>query len=227
LLQRFICKMICLKEGSVLGNGVEKIHGVLFSWLKNLDSELSTIIHNSDIRAFTVSPICFNNSQLRKNGRLYFQKDSVYYFYVHSLDFFTFEAFTKLSEVENEKVFFIGDVFFKCVEFKPLEESVSYKQIVDYSIFWKNSIEKVSFYFLSPTSFRRQGQQLLFPLPELIFGNLLNRWNQLSSFPFEKIDVEEFGRIMISQYNLSTEMIKFSNYKVIGFKGKVFSEFII
>lgn len=127
--------------------------------------------------------------------------------------------------MENEKVFFIGDVFFKCVEFKPLEEPVSYKQIVDYSIFWKNSIEKVSFYFLSPTSFRRQGQQLLFPLPELIFGNLLNRWNQLSSFPFEKIDVEEFGRIMISQYNLSTEMIKFSNYKVIGFKGKVLYSF--
>ena len=69
----------------------------------------------------------------------------------------------------------------------------------------------------TPTSFRQSGTQILFPLPELVFGNLLRRWNSFS--PLQLESSIDFSQIKVKNYKLHTEMVHFEKYMVVGFIG--------
>lgn len=43
---------------------------------------------------------------------------------------------------------------------------------------------RVAFFFASPTSFHRDGRQVPYPLPELVIGSLLDRWNAFAPIAF-------------------------------------------
>lgn len=78
---------------------------------------------------------------------------------------------------------------------------------------------KVILEFCSPTTFENEEEQL-FPLSELVFSSLLKKWNAFSDvkipFPFQG----EFKKIRVTQHRLKTEIVPFSENKIIGFMGK-------
>jgi len=78
-----------------------------------------------------------------------------------------------------------------------------------------------TFRFKSPTSFRSQGQQLLFPTPELFFGSLMQKWNAFARKKITREIAEDFKKILVKRYNLETQEVSFSVYKIIGFTGVV------
>jgi len=78
-----------------------------------------------------------------------------------------------------------------------------------------------TFHFKSPTSFRSQGQQILFPAPELLFGSLMQKWNAFARKKITREIAEDFKKILVTRYSLETQEISFSNYKIIGFTGEV------
>jgi CRISPR-associated endoribonuclease Cas6 len=78
---------------------------------------------------------------------------------------------------------------------------------------------QISLRFLSPTSFRSRGEQKVFPEPESVFSSLLRKWNAFSNIKFPKELEEEFSKIRVTRYSTRTELVEFSNYKIIGFKG--------
>jgi len=78
-----------------------------------------------------------------------------------------------------------------------------------------------SFGFRSPTSFRSQGQQLLFPTPDLFFGSLMQRWNAFARKKVTREIAEDFRKILVTRYSLETQEVSFSDYKIIGFTGEV------
>lgn len=79
----------------------------------------------------------------------------------------------------------------------------------------------VTLEFLTPTSFKGDGIQTLFPEPRLVFSSLLRRWNAFSDAKLPEEYLELLPSIKVSNYSLCTELIHFSRYKIIGFKGRV------
>lgn len=63
--------------------------------------------------------------------------------------------------------------------------------------------------FLSPTTFRSQGKHLPIPLPELVFGSLLEKWNRFSPIAFDE-GLRDYAAqsLAVERYELSTRAVK-------------------
>jgi CRISPR-associated endoribonuclease Cas6 len=67
---------------------------------------------------------------------------------------------------------------------------------------------KLALRFLSPTGFRSGGRQQPLPLPELVFGSLLERWNAFAPLAFPA-DARRYAAecVSISRFDLSSRAI--------------------
>ncbi|MCP2519121.1 CRISPR system precrRNA processing endoribonuclease RAMP protein Cas6 [Candidatus Aminicenantes bacterium AC-335-B20] len=81
--------------------------------------------------------------------------------------------------------------------------------------------ENIVLEFSSPTIFEISEKRRLFPDPEIVFCSLLEKWNKFSSIKLSEQIKNEFGKIEVIQYRLTTEFVNFSNKKIPGFLGKV------
>ena len=79
---------------------------------------------------------------------------------------------------------------------------------------------QVTLDFLSPTAFKVKGRNFLFPQPELVFNSLLERWCAFSPVALPPSLPESFAAIDVSRHHLWTELVAFTRYKWIGFKGQ-------
>jgi CRISPR-associated endoribonuclease Cas6 len=75
--------------------------------------------------------------------------------------------------------------------------------------------------FVTPTAFKKNEMQIVFPHPELVFSSLLKRWNAFSELKIAEEHTIRFASIKVSSYQLCTELLHFSSYKMVGFKGRV------
>ncbi len=75
--------------------------------------------------------------------------------------------------------------------------------------------------FLSPTLFRRSGESLVLPEPELVFGSLLRTWNTFSPLQLPPYEPADLCTLMISHHRIHTQMVDFGAYKLLGFVGRV------
>lgn len=74
--------------------------------------------------------------------------------------------------------------------------------------------------FESPTAFRSQHMQVLFPLPALVFGSLLDHWNTFSGVQLHP-DLRAFAEecVGVSSHNIKTRSVSFDDYHQSGFVG--------
>ena len=66
---------------------------------------------------------------------------------------------------------------------------------------------RVSFLFSSPTTFKSQGRHVPVPMPGLVFGSLLNRWNEFAPVAFPE-EVKQYADecLAVSRYQLSSRV---------------------
>lgn len=71
-----------------------------------------------------------------------------------------------------------------------------------------NLPRKVALLFHSPTSFQSKGMHLPVPLPNLVFGSLVDRWNTFSPVTLSP-EVRRFGEEMValSNYRLESQVV--------------------
>jgi CRISPR-associated endoribonuclease Cas6 len=79
--------------------------------------------------------------------------------------------------------------------------------------------EVISLKFVSPTSFKQSQTIQPFPLPELVFGNLLRRWNTFAPVELQFPNLEWSG--VVSAYNLKTRTKSLNGTAEIGTTGWV------
>jgi CRISPR-associated endoribonuclease Cas6 len=79
--------------------------------------------------------------------------------------------------------------------------------------------EVISLKFLSPTSFKQSQTIQPFPLPELVFGNLLRRWNTFAPVELQFPNLE--WQSVVSAYNLKTRTLTLNGTAEIGTTGWV------
>lgn len=208
------------KDVSISGFGGEAFHGFIFHLMRMGNKELSREMHSKgDIKPLA---IFLNHRKIDyKNGVSFFPRKKKIKLAISFLTDKGVESILKgftrimLKEIDLR-------LKGKNVNVNPPQiiSLTSFKEIDEKS---KNT-RKIQFSFLSPTSFRSKDTQIILPLPELVFGSLFKKWNTFSPVKFPEELKEKFTEIRISKYNLKTEMIHFSTYKVKGFKGNVMYE---
>jgi len=70
----------------------------------------------------------------------------------------------------------------------------------------------VTLEFISPTAFKSQGMQMPVPLPGLVFGSLVERWNAFAGVALDP-DLRRFAeeRVAISRYRLESQPVPGKN----------------
>ena len=79
---------------------------------------------------------------------------------------------------------------------------------------------EIDLVFDSPTSFRQDAKQLLFPLPENVFNSWLRRWNAFSPVKLPQ-ETRDFAAqwAAVSRYRLETDRIAGEAGWELGFTG--------
>ncbi len=204
------------------GMGGEALHGLFFDTLKAKFPQLAANFHNSKAeKPFSLSSL-LNGYELRE-GRSFIHQGGKSSFRLALLDEELLAAtisafFTAMTEERTLQL-----------SGKPITiEAVDVHEgkLVSFSSFPKllsdaHPQEIVSLEFLTPTSFKVEGIQNLFPEPRLVFSSLFRKWNAFSGVNIPQEICETFPLIRVSNYSLHTELLHFSKYKIIGFKGRI------
>jgi len=204
------------------GLGGEALHGLVFTVLSQSSLIETSELHDSDEqKPFSISP--FIDGHKLRGGFSFLDRGKTATFRICTFTEELLAAFVQaffLSMAEGKILRLSGKpVTLNLLNFGQNENN----SITSFNnLFTKALAEPViTLEFASPTCFKGKGIQTMFPEPKLVFSSLLKRWNAFSD---EKINEEYqglFTTIKVSSYNLRTELIHFSKYKMIGFKGNV------
>ena len=200
------------------GMGGEALHGLFFNILKRNSMEIASKLHEQEeLRPFSISPLleghelkegyCFVSPGRKVAFRLTMLNEEILGTAVSALFFVMAE----------DQILYLSK---KPISIERIE--VRDEEFTSFSKLLKDALPhlKVTLEFVTPTSFRSDGAQSLFPDPRLVFSSLLRRWNAFSEIKLPQDYIENFSSIRVSNYDLRTELVQFSRYKMIGFKGR-------
>lgn len=94
-------------------------------------------------------------------------------------------------------------------DLEPWSGRTTYETLAAAQLLQANSLpRKVALLFHSPTSFQSKGMHLPVPLPNLVFGSLVDRWNTFSPVTLSP-EVRRFGEEMValSSYRLESQVV--------------------
>lgn len=79
----------------------------------------------------------------------------------------------------------------------------------------------INLHFLSPTAFRSAGVHVPLPIPKLMLGHWLEKWNAFAvlALPAEVRGFAE-QEVVVNRYDLRTEPVQFGSATIIGFVGQ-------
>jgi len=200
------------------GLGGEALHGLFFNILRRNSTEVASELHEQeDQKPFTISPL-LDGHEL-KGG----------YSIISPMREVTFRLTTLNEEMlaaAISPIFLImAEEKFLYLSRKPIvigSIDLCQEKFTSFSKLIANALPhpKVTLDFTTPTSFKVRGVQSLFPDPKLVFSSLLRRWNAFSETKLPEEHIKSFASIKVSNYDLHTELVHFSRYKMIGYKGR-------
>lgn len=211
---------LLVESGATLkGLGGEALHAFLFRILRQYSSELASKIHNQkEQRPFSLNPP-LGDYELRR-GYMVVSPGTTLTFGLALLceELLAGSISAFLSALQEGQVLSLSrkPVILQNLDLCAGSFSSFSKILSDAS-----TLPVITLEFVTPTSFRKNEIQAVFPEPELVFPSLLKRWNTFSELKVPEEYAETFPSIKVANYNLRTELIHFSTYKIIGFKGRV------
>lgn len=202
------------------GLGGEALHALFFRVLRQSGSKITQLLHDADVKPFSLSPVLDGGK--RHGGSTVVEAGRAIVFRVGLLS----------DELLNAvaAAFFVplaaGDVLGlsgKPVVVSSIDIGSEFAGPTTFSRLLADSPKSDTLImdFLTPTTFKSGGIQIVFPEPRLVFSSLLGRWNAFSDVPLSEEYTERFSAVMVASYDLQTELVHFSRYKVVGFKGWV------
>ncbi len=85
----------------------------------------------------------------------------------------------------------------------PWVSTESYRHLSENTLMGSNPPKYITLQFSSPTIFKSGGQLLPFPLPKLVFGNLLEKWNRYAPLVLpEELRQYALKCLLVSRYEL-------------------------
>ncbi len=155
------------------------LHGVMFALIQDMSPGLASFIHeNMNSKPFTVSLLA-EKKQDRSSGKLVVHRGSLWDWRVTAT---CEEMLTVLLSVPLATRMQVGKAVFSLQKILA-DGSVPGTGIVDEKELMAGAfnipkIQKITFQFDSPVSFRNYDRDYPFPLPEFVFGSLADKWQQ-------------------------------------------------
>jgi CRISPR-associated endoribonuclease Cas6 len=224
VLASFVIALSVDRDLILPGLGGEALHGLFFEALRAHDAAFAAHLHDlPGDKPFTLSGVLTNYP--KRQGRMHVTANSQLAFRVSGLTDALIEhplaAFSHLATIDAPLRLGPGMARVDKITFQagmhPLVQSASYPALLHNA----SDNARVTLQFSSPTSFRAGDAQEIMPKPERVFGSLFNTWQSFSPVPFAPELAGELALMQVSEYELRTELVHFSRYKVIGFKGHV------
>jgi len=188
----------------------EAAHAVWFNWLHVIDETLASEVHGQTHKPFSLWPVVRQGKELELNIGILSPT-------LYSCLKRRQQQFPAVNDL-GLRAFQLRDTLMRVTDVH-LSEWVDDEAILDMALAVPDRYRHLTFRFLTPTSFRQRGTQLVWPDPRNVWGSLLRRWNQFASVQFPPGLEEEFGQLEVSAYELRTSAVRFSGYLVIGFVG--------
>ena len=242
------------QEGKIPLTHGDLVHAALLDLIKkNLPEDeafLSWELHELDrYKPFTVSQL-FGDHRM-ENYKIIVEAEQTFQLRITSLDKTLSECLLAIKE-KSVNLIKIGSVIFDIQEVITDKDEHRWGNQSNYqelTKIWSDADialpRKLSFRFFSPTGFRDGTQNVIFPLPHLVFYSLAEKWLKYAPQPFteeiltfqnemktwqekskvatDKTKVWEIldKLINVANYDLRTRMLNFREYKRIGFTGTV------
>lgn len=224
------------------------MHGLVFDLLREVDAGWAGEVHASHIKPFSIDWLrCLGNGDAGAVGEASNSSAAVrdgsqvrrigigtdapvegrdYCFHVFSLSYPMYCALQEITRQWSGRSVQIGMACFDgttaCENTRLTTDYARLMKLAADAI--ERSNRRIAFSFFTPTSFRRRGEQVLFPLPELVLGSLLTRWNALAPEPWPRDLVREEdlqSSMFVTRYRLRTEAVRFADFMLLGFVGDV------
>ncbi|OAT87030.1 CRISPR system precrRNA processing endoribonuclease RAMP protein Cas6 [Desulfotomaculum copahuensis] len=212
-LQKYTFTAACRRAGAVRGLGGAELHGLLFSLLRDFEPALVTEIHEAADKPFALSPL--TGPGRREKGSLHCETEKQYRFTLSCLNTEMCALADRLAGYWPGMAVRLGTAEFRGETVTgSCPDGLTYQDILT----GPRPPREITIAFRSPTSFRQLGTQIVFPLPERVFGSLRQRWNSFS--PVQLHTDTDFGDLLVSRYELRTEMVAFDRYSIVGFTGR-------
>ena len=183
-------------------NSARQVHGLFFRLLESYDASLSAAVHSAQDKPFALWLTC-------RSGRIG-------------------ATLSTFSKTLSEAVEVLAATTPRQVM---LEQEVTLTILPSRKDSWVElwseanvamGVQRLSVQFLTPTSFRRAGVQVLFPEPALLFHNVYGKaliygdeFLAANLAPPE----EYIGNLYVSRYELKTKEVNYGKYKIIGCTG--------
>jgi CRISPR-associated endoribonuclease Cas6 len=220
LIGSVLIKFKSQREIKVLGGGEENLYALILDVLYENHQILAKEIQDSqDEIPLTISP--FLKGAKSSRGYSLLVPGRTTSFRITYLTEKIFEPLMKgllffLNKMKPLK-FSEGEILLERVDWQQGKKAsfTSFEEISSQA----RDEKKIIMEFCSPTIFENEEEQL-FPLPGQVFSSLLKKWNAFSEVKIPSRVQEEFKKISVIQHRLKTEIVYFSEEKIIGFMGK-------
>ncbi|MCH3914453.1 MAG: CRISPR-associated endoribonuclease Cas6 [Acidaminococcaceae bacterium] len=217
---------LCVRENGYLPKHQGRLlHAAFFHILSCFSEELAACTHDDvRIKSFTVSDLDEEQKNKYNVDRIFVRKGQTFFWRVTAL---TDELLEAALSVPIGFVIKIGAVQFSVLHIISNGNEKADSGLLDinaliHTCLMENEISSITFRFLSPVSFRTFKYDYPFPLPQLIYGSLVDKWN-LAGMPIflNKDEVRSIAEKLIPiAWQGKTEQIYFkSDRGITGFTG--------
>ncbi|TAH48314.1 MAG: CRISPR-associated endoribonuclease Cas6 [Chloroflexota bacterium] len=212
-------------SSAVIGNSTGRsLHGLFFKMLEQQDPALAAQAHaDNEIKAMTVSPL---RGRLRREGeRNIVLPDQLYRVRYTTLSDGLFNALSKIllgkflyreRVMIDEAEFAVQDVTVESAASRGWGRLASAQEV------WNNtkSQSEVTLRFASPTTFRQNKLNLVFPVPKNVFHSYRERWNAFTLYPIDDEFVSWVEQnVAVTAHHLQTRQVWHSDFALHGFVG--------
>jgi CRISPR-associated endoribonuclease Cas6 len=193
---------------------VKEIYTQVMNCLSLVDAQTANLLQNSQISPFSISGLMGYHK-----GHAYQPGDNLY-FRISLLDANLLNPLLQGIEIWGSKpVFFAQKQFItRNIYTLPGTHSATIASSYESLATISQSLDDITFKLLSPTSFKQANSIQPFPLPDLVFGNLLRRWNTFAPQQL-KFNHNLQWQGLVSAYDLKTHTHNLETRTEIGAQG--------
>jgi len=214
-LYSLVVELAAADRGNIPPTLSRALHGLVMNWLNLGNPQIADSIHASQESPLSLSGLLGNR---RPRGT---QAGDNFYFRVGLLDGSLMEPLLVGMEKWGTQPLILGQFAFALRSIYTLPGTHRLAGSADYRLLANTpqTLTDIELNFLSPTSFKQSRSIQPFPLPELVFGSLLRRWNAFAPEELNFPAVEWEG--LVSAYELKTYALKMEGGSEIGTQGWV------
>lgn len=210
-----VVELAAADTGKIPATLSRAIHGLVMNWLQLGNPQIAEEVHAMQESPLSLSGLLGNR---RPKGA---QAGDNFYFRVCLLDEGLLEPLFAGIEKWGTQPLILGQFMFVIRSVYTLPGTHHLARFADYKLLANTPLitADIELNFISPTSFKQRQNIQVFPLPELVFGNLLRRWNVFAPEELNFPVVAWEG--LVSAYELKTHALKLEGGSEIGSQGWV------